>query len=154
MKKLLYRPSFLVLIVTMFSLSLGLMGFKDDDIQLAVVANEKGAPATITMKELISVVQGDKQRWPDGTRISLAFMKTTTPAGNATAKKLHKTSGDQFNKFWLALVFQGKAKSPMFFNSAQELDAYVGSTPGAIGILEASSSPRTRTLTVDDKKSF
>jgi hypothetical protein len=144
----------LVLFALLAPLSLVLMGFKDDDVALSVIANEKGAPSAMTMRELKSVVLGEKQRWPDGTRISLAFMKTSTPAGNATARKLHNTSGDQFNKYWLALVFQGKASAPTFFSSAQELDAYVSSTPGAIGIVEASASTKSKSIAVDEKKSF
>ena len=149
MKKLQYLTTLLVLFVGLLTMS-----FKDDDVAIAVVANEKGAPAALTMKFLKSVVQGDKQRWPDGTKISLAFMKTNTPVGSATAKKLMGMNGDQFNKYWLALVFQGKASAPMFFNSVQELEAYVSTTPGAIGIIDGNQSSKLRSISVDDKKSF
>ncbi len=149
MKKLQYLTTLLVLFVGLLTMS-----FKDDDVAIAVVANEKGAPAALTMKFLKSVVQGDKQRWPDGTKISLAFMKTNTPVGSATAKKLMGMNGDQFNKYWLALVFQGKAGAPMFFNSVQELEAYVSTTPGAIGIIDGNQNSKLRSISVDDKKSF
>ncbi len=149
MKKLQYLTTLLVLFVGLLTMS-----FKDDDVAIAVVANEKGAPAALTMKFLKSVVQGDKQRWPDGTKISLAFMKTNTPVGSATAKKLMGMNGDQFNKYWLALVFQGKASAPMFFNSVQELEAYVSTTPGAIGIIDGNQNSKLRSISVDDKKSF
>ncbi|HOY95600.1 MAG TPA: hypothetical protein PK509_07680 [Catalimonadaceae bacterium] len=149
MKKLQYLTTLLVLFVSMLTMS-----FKDDDVALAVVANEKGAPAALTMKFLKSVVQGDKQRWPDGTKISLAFLKTNTPVGNATAKKLMGMNGDQFNKYWLALVFQGKANAPAFFNTTQELEAYVSTTPGAVGIIDGNQSTKLRSISVDDKKSF
>jgi len=149
MKKLQYLTTLLVLFVSLLTMS-----FKDDDAAIAVVANDKGAPAALTMKFLKSVVQGDKQRWPDGTKISLAFMKTNTPVGNATAKKLLGMNGDQFNKYWLALVFQGKANAPMFFNTVQELEAYVASTPGSVGIIDTNHNSKLRSVSVDDKKSF
>ena len=85
-----------------------------DEPNIMVIANEKGAPTTLTMKELKSIFQGEKQRWNDGTKISIAFMKSSTPVGSATSNKVLKMSGDQLNKFWLALVFQGKAKAPFF----------------------------------------
>jgi hypothetical protein len=151
MKKLQYLTNLLVLLISLATLT---MSFKDDDVAIAVVANEKGAPAALTMKFLKSVVQGDKQRWPDGTKISLAFMKTNTPVGSATAKKLMGMNGDQFNKYWLALVFQGKASAPMFFNSVQELEAYVSTTPGAIGIIDGNQNSKLKSISVDDKKSF
>lgn len=125
-----------------------------DDAIIAVIANEKGAPASLTMKELKAVVQGEKQRWPDGTRISIAFMKTSTPVGSSTARKILNSSGDQLNKLWLALVFQGKAKAPTFFATAQEMETYVNTTPGAIGIIDASFPTKARILSIDEKKSF
>jgi hypothetical protein len=154
MKKLQSLATLLILSLSLISTSFLLMSFSDDDTPISVFANEKGSPSNLTIKELKAVVQGEKQRWPDGTRISLAFLKTTTPAGNATARKLLNMSGDQFNKYWLALVFQGKATAPMFFSSAQELDNYLSSTPGALGVVDASSQMKTRNITVDDKKSF
>lgn len=154
MKKINSLATFLIITMLLVSGSLLLMSFKDDNSPISIFASEKGAPANLTMKELKAIVQGEKQRWPDGTRISLAFMKTTTPAGNSTARKLLNMSGDQFNKYWLALVFQGKATAPVFFNSAQDLDNYLSSTPGSLGVVEAGSSMKTRQITVDDQRSF
>ena len=127
---------------------------QSDDIAIAVIANEKGAPASLTMKELRAVLQGERQRWPDGTRISIAFMKTSTPVGALTGRKILNISGDQLNKLWLALVFQGKAKAPTFFNTAQEMESYVNSTPGAIGVVDAAFATKARVLSIDDKKSL
>lgn len=154
MKKLQSLTSLLVLILWLAPLTLVTSGFKDDDVQLTAIANDKGAPANLTFKELKAILQGEKQRWPDGTRISIAFMKTTTPAGSNTAKKVLNMTGDQFNKMWLALVFQGKAKAPTFFNTGAELDAYVNATPGAIGIVEGNETVKSRNVTIDDRKMF
>lgn len=147
-------PFVLLLILCLLPLvvSTGFLPLQEPSI--SVIANEKGAPASITMRELKKVLQGEKQRWPDGTPITIAFMKTSTPVGSATARKLLNMTGDQLNKMWLALVFQGKAKAPSFFNSAQELETYVNSTPGAIGILDGNIPLKARVLPVDDKKSF
>lgn len=154
MKKIQILSSVLILAIGFFTLSMGIMSFKSDDTVLTVIANEKGAPSSLTMKELVSISSGEKQRWADGTKVSLAFLKTSTPGGSATAFKLMKMSGDQFNKHWLALVFQGKSKAPNFFGSSQELDAFVSSTPGAIGIVEASSNPKSRIIEVNGQKTF
>lgn len=154
MKKIQSLTAFLILMLFLVSGSMLLMSFKDEYSPVSVFASDKGAPANLSMKELKAIVQGEKQRWPDGTRISLAFMKTTTSAGNSTARKLLNMSGDQFNKYWLALVFQGKATAPVFFNSAQDLDTYLSSTPGSLGVVEAGSAMKARQITVDEQKSF
>jgi ABC-type phosphate transport system substrate-binding protein len=120
-----------------------------------VIANAKGAPTSLTMKELKSIFQGEKQRWADGTKISIAFMKSSTPVGSATAGKIMKMSGDQLNKFWLALVFQGKAKAPVFFSSASEVESYVSQNPGAIGVVDAGCQLKdSRVISIEGKKSF
>jgi ABC-type phosphate transport system substrate-binding protein len=126
-----------------------------DDPSIMVIANEKGAPASLTLKELKSIFKGEKQRWKDGTKISIAFMKSSTPVGNATSNKVLKMSGDQLNKFWLALVFQGKAKAPFFYGSASEVESYVSQNAGAIGVVEAGYQVKgVKVISIDGKKSF
>jgi len=121
---------------------------------LCVISNTKGAPSELKRTELMAVMKGEKQRWNDGTKISIALMKTSTTTGEITSKKVYGMTGDELNKFWLALVFQGKAKAPMFFNSALELETYVQITPGAIGVLEDSPQIKQKAVSVDGKKSF
>ena len=126
-----------------------------DEPSIMVIANEKGAPTTLTMKELKSIFQGEKQRWNDGTKISIAFMKSSTPVGSATSNKVLKMSGDQLNKFWLALVFQGKAKAPFFYGSASEVESYVSQNAGAIGVVESGYQVKgVKVISIDGKKSF
>jgi hypothetical protein len=58
-------------------------------------------------------------------------------SGFCSALKLVIRDGDQLNKFWLALVFQGKAKAPVFYGSSTDVENYVAQNPGAIGVVEA-----------------
>jgi ABC-type phosphate transport system substrate-binding protein len=126
-----------------------------EEPNIMVIANEKGAPTSLTMKELKSIFKGEKQRWKDGTKISIAFMKSSTPVGSTTANKVLKMSGDQLNKFWLALVFQGKAKAPFFYGSASEVESYVSQNAGAIGVVEAGYQVKgAKVISIDGKKSF
>jgi ABC-type phosphate transport system substrate-binding protein len=141
-----------ILIASIISLS---SATSADEPNIMVIANEKGAPITLTMKELKSIFQGEKQRWNDGTKISIAFMKSSTPVGSATSNKVLKMSGDQLNKFWLALVFQGKAKAPFFYGSASEVESYVSQNAGAIGVVEAGYQVKgVKVISIDGKKSF
>jgi hypothetical protein len=121
---------------------------------LVVISNAKGAPGELKRTELLAVMKGEKQRWDDGTRISVALMKSSTPAGEETSKKVYGMSGDEVNKFWLALVFQGKAKAPVFFNTATELETYISQTPGAIGIIEESGDIKSKSVMIEGKKTL
>ena len=82
-------------------------------------------------------------------------MKTSTPAGMYTCRKIYDMSGDDLKKFWLALVFEGKAEAPAFFNTTSELENFVAENPGAIGIIDQPpASADTHIVLIDGKKTL
>ena len=98
---------------------------------------------------------GEQQRWRSGTKITIALMKTNTPAGKNTSQKIYGMTGDELNKFWLALVFQGKAQAPNFFNSAADLENFVAQNPGAIGIVDQlGANDEVKTIIVEGKRTL
>jgi hypothetical protein len=128
---------------------------KSQDAPLMAVANLSGAPSEMKLAELKSVLKGQQQRWKNGEKIVIALMKTTTPAGKATSSKIYGMSPNEVNKFWLALVFQGKAQAPNFFNSADDLERFLSQNPGAIGITDRPvTSPDVQTILIDGQKNF
>ena len=117
---------------------------------LTVISNDKGAPA-----ELKSILKGERQRWRNGNKITIALMKTSTPAGAYTCQKIYNMSSDELKKFWLALVFEGKADAPAFFNTTAELENFVAENPGAIGIIDQQPvSADTHIILVDGRKTL
>jgi len=80
------------------------------------------------------------------------LMKTGTPIGILTCTKVYDMTPNDLNKHFLALVFQGKAKAPTFFNSVSELEEYVAQTPGAIGVSQATSGNSVKTVLVNGNK--
>jgi hypothetical protein len=122
---------------------------------LTVISNDKGAPAELKLSDLKSIFLGEKQRWRNGNKISIALMKTSTPAGMYTCKKIYDMSSDELKKFWLALVFEGKADAPAFFNTTAELENFVAENPGAIGIIDQQpASADTHIILVDGRKTL
>lgn len=120
--------------------------------QLVIIGNAASVPSEIDMNQLKSVLKGEKLRWNDGSKVSIALMKTSTPIGTYTCNKLYNMTGNELNKYFLALVFQGKVKAPTFFNSANELEAFVAQTPGAIGVLQQVNDKLLKIILVDGKK--
>ena len=122
---------------------------------LVALGNQAGVPSMMKLSELKSVLMGEKQRWENGNRVIIALMKTSTPIGKATSSKIYDMSGNELNKFWLALVFQGKAQAPNFFNSPNDLENFVAQNPGAIGILDKPiSDPEIKSIIIDGQKTF
>ena len=122
---------------------------------LTVIGNPNGVPAALKQSELKSVFMGEKKTWPNGSPVKIALMKTTTEAGKLTCDKLYQQSGDEVQKFWLGYVFAGKGDAPSFFNTVNELQAFVAATPGAIGIIDQSPPVAgVQVVPVDGKRSF
>ena len=82
---------------------------------LTVISNDKGAPAELKLSDLKSIFLGERQRWRNGNKISIALMKTSTPAGTYTCKKIYDMSSDDLKKFWLALVFRRQSRRACIF---------------------------------------
>ena len=118
---------------------------------LVIVGNSESVPAEMDMGQLKSILRGEKLRWKDGAQVVIALMKTSTPIGSNTSRKLYDMTVNELNKYFLALVFQGKLKAPAFFNSSDELEAYVAQTPGAIGVLQKANDEVLRIIVVDGK---
>ena len=131
------------------------MASKSQQSNLVAIANSSDAPNDLALPELKSILMGEKQRWKNGDRILIALMKTNTPIGKTTSSKIYDMTGDEVNKFWLALVFQGKAQAPKFFSSTEELKDFVSQNRGAIGVLDKPvSDPEIKFITIDGKQSF
>lgn len=122
---------------------------------LTVISNPKGSPAELKTAELKSILLGERQRWRGGSKILIGLMKTNTPAGKSTSEKIYNMSPDDVKKYWLALVFQGKADAPVFFNTASELHAFVADNPGAIGVVDqALTGYNTTVVLIDGKRTL
>jgi hypothetical protein len=123
------------------------------DVSLTVISNIKGAPAALKSSELRSSLFWVQQRWRNCNNILIALMKTNTTVGKYTSEKVYDMSADELKKYWLALVFQGKADAPVFFNTTGELEAFVAENPGAIGIVDqAASAASTQVVLIDGRK--
>ena len=124
-------------------------------VQLTVITHSEGAPAQLTMTELRTVLKGERQRWPEGAKVRIALMKTTTPIGRSTCEKVYNMSADKVRRFWLELSFAGNADAPTFCNTVEELEAFVAQNPGAIGIVDKFSGAAGIKITeIDGKPSF
>lgn len=128
---------------------------KAQQTTLAAIGNISGVPAEMKQSELKSVLMGETQRWKNGKRVVIALMKTNTPIGKTTSSKVYDMSGDELNKYWLSLVFQGKSQAPVFFTSVSDLQNFVSQNPGAIGIIDKPvANADIKSVMIDGKPSF
>ena len=124
------------------------------DSSLTVIGNVSGVPSALKYAELVSVMKGERQRWSDGTKVSIYLMKTTTPIGESTCKKVYNMSGDRVKRYWLELSFSGKGDI-FICNSVEQLEWGISQNPGAIGVLDRRSDVTgIKVVLIDGKNSF
>ncbi len=122
------------------------------DAELFVIGHTESVPSELKKNQLSSVLKGEQQRWKDGTKVIIALMDPDTPTGRNTCTRVYNMSGDELQKYFLSLVFQGKARAPNYFDSNTELEAFVAKTPGAIGVLNQATESSVKTVLIDGSK--
>ena len=98
-----------------------------NDIGMSSISNDK----------VQRVFTGKETLWKNGKTVIICLPGTKSPKAQEVFTKVYNKSVKEVQKFWLSLVFQGRAKSPMFFDSEQEMVDFVKRTPGAIGVVTA-----------------
>jgi hypothetical protein len=139
-------------IATLIVIFISALSASAQEGQLTIVGNTQSVPDELTMKELKAVLRGERQKWSDGVSIKIALMKTNTPIGSLTAAKVYGMSGNELNKYFLALVFQGNIKAPVFFTSQSDLERYISENPGSIGVVQNSTESQIKIISVDGQK--
>lgn len=125
------------------------------DRTLMLIANPQGAPEAIQFDKVRDIFKAQNQRWGNGTKITLAMVKSSNPLAEVVADKVYGMDIDGVKKYWVQIVFRGKASTPKYFDTEDEVKHYVAQTPGAIGIVGSGplNSP-TRIVQVDGKRSW
>ena len=124
------------------------------DSGLVVIGNSEDVPSEMDRKQLISVLRGEQQRWKEGGKVVLALMEPDTPIGRNVCTRVYNMSGNELQKYFLLLVFQGKARAPNYFDSVTELEAFVAKTPGAIGVVGQQTNSSVKVVVVDGNSSL
>jgi len=120
-------------------------------MELFAVANKSGAPEQMTMENLTRALKGQEIKWPDGSSVYVALMKPKTASGAVISRRIFHMTPDEMNKYWLAMVFQGRIRAAKFFYEESDLIKYVMHTKGAIGIISSENQKESniRIISID-----
>lgn len=101
---------------------------------IVIIGNNTGEQ-TLSDKELVQIFRGQKNYWKTNESILLVLPSDKHKEAEIVSEYLYDMNIGEMQKYWLALVFQGRAKPPVFERSNEDIFQLVKSTPGAIGIL-------------------
>lgn len=82
--------------------------------------------------QLAAVFLGQQRRWPDGTRVKLALLKSSLSQSQFFPAIVDRSPG-QYWAHWRNIVFSGRGIMPRVFKTETELIAYLQNQKGAIG---------------------
>jgi ABC-type phosphate transport system substrate-binding protein len=99
---------------------------------LTIIANNIGTKSLKEM-QVIDAFKAKNNLWSNGKSILVSLPPTASSDASEVANRIYGKSVSEVQKFWLALVFQGRGRPPQFVESDQEMIDYISRTPGAIG---------------------
>lgn len=110
--------------------------------ELTIIGNKTGFEST-SLKEVRQIFKGKYSSWPI-TKLSVTIVLPSPQSANAqkTATQIYANTISGVQKYWLSLVFQGRANPPLFLESDEDIVETVRKTPGAVGII-SSGYPNT-----------
>jgi TonB family protein len=118
---------------------LAVLTFPGFAAEVEVVANPAVKADSISVGELRSVFLAESNRLRDGSHVEPVFEREGA-VHEAFVKDFLKQTNASLHSHYGELVFTGKASMPKSFSSDAEVVAYVASTRGAIGYVDASAN--------------
>jgi ABC-type phosphate transport system substrate-binding protein len=112
-----------------------------------VVANNTGLPA-VTIADIRRIFRGEQSLWPTKQAVTVVLPSVRTDFTDLFARQALGMTRSGMQRFWLALVFQGRANPPVLQDSAADVIAFVQRTPGAIGMVPTATPGIPRALVI------
>ena len=101
-----------------------------------LIGNATGI-SDVDSSTLRAIFRGERSQWPSNRPVTIILPSSRAEFAEPLARMVFRSSPSGMQRFWLALVFQGRASPPVFLDSAEEMVAYVRRTPGAITLVPA-----------------
>ena len=120
-----------------------------DKMDFWIIANDI-SDSVLSVKEIQSIFLGENETWENGNRIRVVFHKSQSNEFELTSKLLINSSTTDLKKYWLSLVFQGRANSPIFKDNCEDIVEYVRNNEGAIAIIYSITPPRDLHIKIDE----
>jgi ABC-type phosphate transport system substrate-binding protein len=112
-----------------------------------VVGSDLGV-ASLTAAEVRDIFRGERALWASGHAVTVVLPSARSPYVVLFAEQVMGMRRDAMQRFWMSLVFQGRAAPPVNLATAAEVLAYVERTPGAIALVPTGTAPRALVVPV------
>jgi ABC-type phosphate transport system substrate-binding protein len=108
---------------------------------VAIVVHPSTDIDNLSFDELRRIFRGERQFWPDGSRVTLLVRAPVTQERKLVLQKIYRMSEDAFRQYWIAKMFRAEvAAGPKIVYSSEMARELVTAIPGAIGFMPAGSA--------------
>jgi ABC-type phosphate transport system substrate-binding protein len=106
---------------------------------LAIIVNQTNTIDDLSLKELRTVLLGERSHWPNGRRITLVMMDPGLYERKAVLRDICRMNETEFSRHFLQGLFTGEVfVSPKTLSTPTGVRKFVFNVPGAIGYVRAS----------------
>ncbi len=128
------RTTSALALILLLGLMTGSAQYQGDQTPLFLVGNGTGL-TQVKPAELRSLFRGERSVWSTGREVIIVLPGSRVEWTEKFSQQVLGMSRQKMQRFWLGLVFQGRASAPVFVDSAEEVISYVRDHPGAIGMV-------------------
>jgi ABC-type phosphate transport system substrate-binding protein len=106
---------------------------------LAIIVNQTNTLDDLSLKELRTVLLGERSHWPNGRRITLVMMDPGLAERKTVLREICRMNETEFSRHFLQGLFTGEVfVSPKTLSTPTGVRKFVFNVPGAIGYVRAS----------------
>ncbi|MEX2282115.1 MAG: hypothetical protein WEE89_06505 [Gemmatimonadota bacterium] len=108
------------------------------DGAVAIVVHPDTKIDNLSFDELQRIFRGERQFWPDKSRITLLVRAPVSVERKLVLQKIYKMSEEQFRQYWIGKMFRAEvAAGPKIVYSSDMARDLVTAIPGAIAFMPA-----------------
>jgi hypothetical protein len=115
--------------------------------QLAVIVEKRNTATGLASADLVKILKAQTRAWPDGSSITVVILDPGSPDMQIANERLYKISPQE-----LKTLVASHRGTIVVANSEEDLLHIVGSTRGAIGLVDVYSiTHEVKVLKIDDR---
>ena len=102
----------------------------------SVVIVNKDNNSKVSISDIKKLYLGKKGAFSNGNRAKLTTLAAGSNIRQSFNTQVLNKSESQYASYWAKMAFTGRAVPPVEYNNSEQVKAFVGSTPNAIGIID------------------
>lgn len=140
MRRIVFPATLLFLCVVFGTVTSRAAAAQTSNSAVAIVVHPSVGVDNISFEELRRIFLGEKQFWPDRSRITLLVRAPVAQERRLILQKIYRMNEEAFRQYWIAKMFRAEvAAGPKLVYSSEMARELVSAIPGAIGFMPANN---------------